>query len=248
MRPERMARSSAVSAGPHEGATLVLFDIDGTLLLSQRAGAIAMMEAARRLHGRDIVTEGLEFAGCLDNQIWASLAARNRIPAADARHAQFRSLYAILLKELLDSRAMARALPGVLPLLAGLAADARFTVGLLTGNYPETGRMKLQAAGIDPKIFPVAAWGDDGQVRRDLPRVAMRRYQELRGRPAEPCRIVIVGDTPHDIDCARAAGCRALAVATGPSYSLDALLSHKPDIAFSDLTDTDEVLSWLRGV
>ncbi|MHC4828401.1 MAG: HAD hydrolase-like protein, partial [Planctomycetota bacterium] len=135
-------------------------------------------------------------------------------------------------------------LPGVRELLDGLGAIDGVTLGLLTGNYPETGRLKIQAAGLDPDLFAVAAWGSDGQSRSDLPALAMTLYRQRMGRPVDPQNVVVVGDTPHDVACARAHGCRCLAVATG-TYSREKLAGCEPDLLLDDLTETDAILDWI---
>ena len=225
---------------------LVLFDIDGTLLLSEGAGARAMIEAVRELSGADVDLQGLEFAGRLDPQIWADIAARNGLDATRQQE-DLRSTYTSLLKKRLGQYPTAYALPGVNELLRQLDASGSLTMGILSGNFPETGRLKLEAAGIDPGRFLVGAWGSDGTVRRDLPPVAMKRYSEQTGTEIEPRHVVIIGDTPHDIDCARANGCLVIAVATG-SFSLQELSSHGPDLALMDLSDTNTIWDWIQGL
>ena len=135
-------------------------------------------------------------------------------------------------------------MPGVFALVKDLQEREALTLGLLTGNFPETGGMKLRAGGLDPAWFPVAAWGSDGSSRRDLPAVAMSRYAEHAGNAIQPEDVTIIGDTPHDIDCARAGGCRSLGVATGHS-SVNDLAAAGADWAVADLTDTERIVSWL---
>ncbi len=224
---------------------LVLFDIDGTLVLTSRAGLKAMAEAGRRLFGPGFSFDGVDFAGRLDPAIWADVAASNAIENPDALHQEFRATYASILEERFLADPTAYLLPGVESLLGRLDEHHAVTLGLVTGNYPETGRLKIQTAGLDPALFPVAAWGCDGKSRRDLPPLAMRLYEEQMGRPIEPDRVVIIGDTPHDIDCAHANGCRAIGVATGPAHNIDELREHKPDLALDDLSDTDAIMDWL---
>jgi phosphoglycolate phosphatase len=121
-------------------------------------------------------------------------------------------------------------------------------VGLLTGNFEETGSLKLSACGIDPAQFALAVWGDhspnDPPDRADLPPLAMHRYRALVGRAIEPRHVTIIGDTPHDVRCARIHGCRSLGVATG-RYSVNALLEAGADAAVADLSDTPALLAWL---
>ncbi len=224
---------------------LVLFDIDGTLLLSQHAGVHGMHDATRELYGDTFTFDGVEVAGRIDPQIWHDVALANGIDDPDAHHDRFRASYAEHLARRLEANNAVVVLPGVAPLLEELGAVDGLTLGLLTGNYPETGRMKIAAAGLVADDFPVAAWGSDGLDRRDLPVVAMERYRSHVSEPIEPEQVVIIGDTPHDIDCARAAGCRVLAVATGPAYSLAELEEHGPDRAVADLTATDDLVAWI---
>ncbi|NWG13616.1 MAG: HAD family hydrolase [Acidobacteria bacterium] len=235
-------RSSRQDAGKR---LPVLFDIDGTLLLSSRVGYRAMLEAAGHMVGRPVTLTGVDFAGRLDPEIWAGIAGLNEIENAASREAEFRASYTSILARMVREDDIVQLLPGVSDLVQRLRNDGAVTLGLLTGNYPETGLLKIRAAGLDPRDFPVAAWGCDGNSRRDLPRVAMRRYAEKFGRPIPPNRVLVIGDTPIDIDCARANGCVALGVATGPSYSLGDLQASLPDLAVSDLADTEYLVSWI---
>jgi len=205
-----------------------------------------MVEAARRIHGAEITLDGVEFAGRLDHQIWAELARLNGILDHGSRQKEFRALYVELLRELLDSGPMAYPLPGVVDLITTLQSEPGFTLGILTGNFADSGRLKIKAAGIDLSRFPISVWADDGRERRDLPRVAIERYREVTGQSIEPRRVVIVGDTPHDIDCAHANRCLALAVATGPTHSLAELQACGPDWAVQSLSETMTIVNWLR--
>lgn len=227
---------------------LILFDVDGTLLLSRGAGLKAMVEAGRELFGESFGLDTIEFAGRLDPLIWSSAAEGNNIADTSENHRRFRAAYGRHLRARFEADPSAELLPGVEALITRMRGVDELTLGLLTGNYPETGRLKLQTAGLDPDIFTVAAWGDDAPQRRDLPAVAMARYAQAAGRPIEPREVVVIGDTPHDIDCAHANGCRAIGVATGPVHSLDELRAHEPELALADLTDTDAVLGWLLEI
>ncbi len=225
---------------------LVLFDIDGTLLLSQGAGMKCFAAAGSALFGREFRIEGLRFGGGLDPVIWRELCAANGVARDDAesQHDRFRALYAELLAERLRPAGTARALPGVTPLLDALGRRAHVTVGLLTGNYPETGRLKLEAAGLASRRFSVSAWGCDGDHRRDLLPVALARCEESTGRRPPREQVVVVGDTPHDVDCAAAHGCRSLAVATG-QHDVAELAACGASLAVENLADTDAIVSWL---
>lgn len=224
---------------------LILFDVDGTLLLSSSQGAKAMQEAGKRVVGDHFTLEGVEFAGRLDPLIWADGIARSGGDGDERLHDDFRAAYGEALARRLAPRGVAHALPGVPALLDALEARPHTTLGLLTGNYPETGRVKLEAAGIDPARFAVPVWGTDGPDRRSLLPVGLDRYEALHGHALGPERVVVVGDTVHDIDCAHANGCVALAVATGPSYARADLEAHHPELLLDDLMDAPRILRWL---
>jgi phosphoglycolate phosphatase-like HAD superfamily hydrolase len=226
---------------------LVLFDIDGTLLLSHGAGIVAMEKTGRRVVGRDFELSTIEFAGRLDPQIWADAARSVGVdPDADGElHARFREEYGRTLKRVLRGRP-AYALPGVKELVGRLRVRENTTIGLVTGNYPETGQAKIASTGIDPDAFAVAAWGTDGAIRRELPPVAMAAYAKRTGHAIEPGQVVVIGDTVHDVDCAHHNGCLAIAVATGPAFDLEALREAGPDLLLEDLTDTEGILTWLN--
>ena len=135
----------------------------------------------------------------------------------------------------------ARALAGVAPLLAAVEARDDLVLGLLTGNLVEGAAVKLRAVEIQPARFRVGAFGSDHEDRPMLPPIAQRRASALLGYAVPGDRLVIVGDTPADIDCGRGVGARAIAVATG-GYPLDELQLHRPEAAFADLSDTARVM------
>jgi phosphoglycolate phosphatase-like HAD superfamily hydrolase len=233
---------------------LILFDIDGTLITSRSeandggsrdgVGMASMIEAGRTLYGPNFTLDGIEIAGRLDCLIWREAAQRNGVANAEAEHARFRAEYARVLQTKLSNRAPVRLLPGARELVQALAHVEAVTLGLLTGNYPETGRMKLEAAGLEVSIFTVGAWGSDGRSRRDLPPVAMQAHRERLRSEIEPKQVIIIGDTPHDVDCASAHGCRSIGVATGV-FTVEALQASGADLAVKDLSDTAAIMGWM---
>ncbi|MEE8153411.1 MAG: HAD family hydrolase [Phycisphaerales bacterium] len=223
---------------------LILFDIDGTLLVTQRAGTQSMQAAARELFGDQFTFDGVDIGGRLDPLIWADVAKANGIEDPASHHDRFRATYLRHFQDRLARSPTVTTLPGVTELIEALSQETDTCLGLLTGNYPETGRMKIEAAGLDLDLFAVAVWGVDGANRRELPLVAMAQYATQTGRTVEPHDVVIIGDTLHDIDCARANGCRSLAVATGVC-SAHELAAHEPDLLVADLSDTSSILAWI---
>ena len=130
-------------------------------------------------------------------------------------------------------------------LIRRLGETDEVLLGLVTGNIEEGARIKLLPTGLWPS-FRVGAYGSDHMDRRHLPSLAARRAHALVGREFPPGDLVVIGDTPHDVDCARACGAVAVAVATG-QYPRQALLADRPDHFFEDLSATDRVLRALLG-
>ncbi len=227
---------------------LILFDIDATLIKTSGAGIRAMVSAARSLFGESFRgADGMDFAGRLDPLILRDLLTLNGIEATPEHLRKMRAEYRSHLERALTA-GVGVALLGVKPLIDALASRQGLALGLLTGNFAETGRLKLTACGIDPDRFAVCAWGDDSTreppARDHLPPIAMGRYRERYGRDVAPSAVTIIGDTPHDVACALAHGCRALGVATGP-YQTEALLAAGAHGAVQNLGDTDDLVRWL---
>jgi len=230
---------------------LILFDIDGTLVSTRGAGIRAMVQGGRDVFGAGFSGDGVEASGRLDPAIMADMLAASRVNASLEQLDAFKRAYIRRLEETLLPEGGVRPLPGVLELVASLAASSDVVLGLLTGNFPESGEIKVRRAGLDFDLFLVSAWGSDSRStpphRHDLPPIAMQRFQDRFGAPVPPERVTIVGDTPHDISCARASGCRSLAVATG-RYRLADLESHRPTRLVDELSAVDDLLPWFLEV
>jgi phosphoglycolate phosphatase len=228
---------------------LILFDVDATLISTSRAGIDALAEAGRTLIGPHFSTERVEIAGRLDPLILRDLLLAHDLEPTPERVAALRAGYRTNLPAALARPGRRCAtLPGVPELLAALEARPRAALGLLTGNYEDTGSLKLRACGLEPARFGIRVWGDESPhsppSRDHLPHVALERYERSHRRKLDPARAVIVGDTPHDVRCARGAGMRALAVATGV-HDTAALSVTGADRVVSDLSQTAEILAWM---
>lgn len=228
---------------------LVLFDIDGTLITTGGVGIRAMVAAGRELFGQGFTADGIVFAGRLDPLILTDMFRLSGVPTTPENFAAIRRAYAKYLTTELANSTAKRALPGVHDLVASLRRDTSATLGLLTGNFAETGSMKLRACGIEPDHFPIQAWGDesphDPPARNHLPPIAIERDRSRRGRRLPGHAVTIIGDTPHDVACAKAHGCRSLAVATGRSTHAE-LAAAGADLVATDLSDTAAMLTWLK--
>ena len=222
---------------------LALFDIDGTLLRTDGAGRRAIHVALTEFFGSTGPAD-YWFDGKTDRQIVRDLMRRegHEDSHIDAQMAPLFARYVERLDEELRSSAHAsRPLAGVPELLDALESRADVTLGLLTGNLVEGARAKLRAVGIDPDRFRVGAFGSDHEHRPSLPAIAQRRARDELGLDVPAHDLVVIGDTPADIECARAVGARSIGVATG-RFPVDELRRHGAAAVFADLRDTTAVI------
>jgi phosphoglycolate phosphatase len=224
---------------------LVLFDIDGTILLTSGAGRRAMLAAVNEVVDLDADATQIRFDGKTDPQIVTELlsAAGESVPPSPERIAAICRRYVELLSEELGRpTTRTTVMPGVRPLLDRLSAEEGIVLGLLTGNVVGGAALKLQSAGIDPERFRVGAFGSDSAHRPDLPPIAVERATRYFGRELSGSEVVIIGDTPADISCGECINARAVAVATG-GYTLTDLQACRPYAVFEDLSNTVGVMS-----
>lgn len=215
---------------------LVLFDIDGTMLSSEGIGVRSINEAVSVLHDVSCTLDGIPVGGRLDPLIWNDICKKYNIACTTESHDAFRTLYTkTLLKNIQEITV--RILPGVSDLVASLVAMDNVTLGLVTGNYKETGTAKIVEAGFDPAVFTANAWGTDGSIRADLPPVAI-------AQSAHHQEVILLGDTVHDVTSGQSAGCRVIAVCTG-SQDRATLEASRPELLLEDLSDTKAVLHWM---
>ena len=226
--------------------SLVFFDIDGTLLLSGGAGLRAMTLTFEKVFGVPDAFAGITVAGHTDTFLVSQAFTRANVPDDAAAHAQFREAYIPILAAEIQHRGTGRRglMPGVHALLTALQSDPGFQAALLTGNYEAAAQIKLTHFGVD-HFFEWGAFGEEAADRTDLGEIAMRRAHQRSIPQAALDRAVIVGDTPHDIACARAIGARVLAVATG-MYSVADLEEAGANVALPDLSDIGRVIELLR--
>ncbi len=222
---------------------LLLFDIDGTLLASGGAGIRALEVAATEQFG-DGNLRGLEIAGRTDSAIARQVLARHGAEATPERMASFLDCYVSHLARLLPL-IDGRLLPGVVELLDALEPREDLVLALLTGNLARGAELKLSHFGVW-HYFEFGAYADDHHDRNELGPVAQRRARERHGIEFPPERIFVLGDTRHDIACAKAIGARSVAIASGKQTRAD-LAGHSPDFLFDDLRDIAAVLRALES-
>ncbi|HEX8851152.1 MAG TPA: HAD hydrolase-like protein [Gemmatimonadaceae bacterium] len=228
--------------------TVVLFDIDGTILWSDGAGRRAVHKVLEEVFGTTGPANH-RFDGKTDKQIVRELMniAGHSDEHIDARMEQVMERYLEELREeLRHPDHPPQRFGGVLELLDALEARDDVVLGLLTGNLEEGAHEKLRVVGIDPTRFRVNAYGSDAEHRPDLPPVARQRACELLGESLPGERFVVIGDTPNDMTCGRGIGARAIGVATG-RYSTAELASHGAYAVFENLHDTDAVVRAIIG-
>ncbi|MHC4994143.1 MAG: HAD family hydrolase [Planctomycetota bacterium] len=218
---------------------LALFDLDGTLLHSHGAGMRAIQRAGQALFGRDFDLSDISFAGAIDPHIFQIGAERAGVDPTPDNEAAFARAYRRELEDDLNNNGgTVRSLPGAAELIRQVAEHPSLTLGLLTGNYTQTGPVKLRGAGIDETLFQIQVYGDDGADRAELVGVAIQRYRQRFDDHLDGDDVVVIGDTPRDVDCAKSHGCRCLAVATGP-FDTAELERAGADAVLDDLSDTE---------
>src|SRR5712691_5142201 len=231
---------------------VVLWDIDGTLVRSNggRVSVTAFLRALRQTC--DLPEEPAypkNAGGKTDTQLALEVLAA--APIADERAAELLTGFsAAYLTELQADQASLttdlRVLPGVPAVLARLG-ELGICQSLLTGNLEPIARLKLACAGLDRYVdFDVGAYGSDHADRSCLVPVSRERLKTRFGQEISPADIVVVGDTPLDIACARAGGAWVVAVATG-NFSREELELHQPDALLDDLQDTEAVVKAVLG-
>jgi phosphoglycolate phosphatase-like HAD superfamily hydrolase len=213
---------------------LVLFDVDGTLIHSGGAGVKAFARVFAGEFGVNDGTEHLKFAGRTDVSLVREFFSRHHIEASPKNFGRFFKAYVFWLEQIIRD-CEGGACRGVLEFHHSLEILPQPPLfGLLTGNIREGARIKLQHYNLWEK-FPVGAFADDHEERDHIAAIARQRGSERLGRPLRGDEILVIGDTPMDIRCARAIQARALAVATG-SFTVEELLRHAPDWAVPDLS------------
>ena len=224
---------------------LVLFDIDGTLVLTGGAGLRAMNRALADVVGRSEGLEGIPVAGRTDWAILADAARRFERTLDGATLADLRDRYVANLAEEIQhpGQGPKAVMPGVREILDHLDRRDDLLVGLLTGNFEEGARVKLGHFHLW-EYFRCGAYGGDAADRNALVPLAVERARAC-GLPAiADADVLVIGDTPHDVMCAQVAGATAVAVATGNS-PVDELRATGADYVFQDLSDTAAFLRLL---
>jgi phosphoglycolate phosphatase-like HAD superfamily hydrolase len=212
----------------------VLFDIDGTLLHTGGAGAVAWQRAFRELHGVDANIEEHTHAGMTDPEI-AEIVFREVIgrDGSDAERAAAIACYLGHLTDAVNESSGYQVMPGIEKLLARLAEQG-VLLGIVTGNIESAAHAKLARGDLN-RFFAFGGYGSDSRDRTELTKKAIERGGEVSGTPLDPTATIAVGDTPRDVIAGHGAGIKVVGVATG-SYSVEELRTAEADWSIENVT------------
>ncbi|MGH9154281.1 MAG: HAD family hydrolase [Acidimicrobiales bacterium] len=226
----------------------MLWDVDGTLLTTSGIAQRAFDLAAAHVLGRPAGDHAVRMSGKTDPGIALEILAFAGLEVDEA-HQRVPEVLERLEWELAAAADLVgsegRVHPGVRTLLSRLHAERSVLQSVLTGNTRANATVKVAAFDLDRWLdLEVGAYGSDHHDREMLVPLAMERAERYRGRRFEPAQVWVVGDTPRDLACARAAGARCILVATGRS-GFHQLLEAGADHTLADLTDADAVTDLL---
>ncbi|VVM06443.1 hypothetical protein MAMC_01093 [Methylacidimicrobium cyclopophantes] len=223
---------------------IILWDIDGTLLHSGGAGERAIVLATQALYGEEIPLQELDYRGRTDSLIVRQIFSRLNIPWSEENVTRYKECYLRHLAEEI-SRSSGATYRGVEPLLSTIQRMPDWCQGLLTGNFEGGAKIKLEHFGLG-HFFSFGTFGDQSDCRNELARSALQLVRKRWGEALSPRQLFLIGDTPHDILCAKAIGAYSVAVATG-GYSLSELAAFRPTMLLPDLEQFEPVLALVKG-
>ena len=214
--------------------TILLFDIDGTLLHGGGAGRRAVSRVFGDQFARREVFDDVRFHGMTDRAIVRCGLLRAGLEADEAAIDAICAAYLAALADEVPRSVDVRVMPGAPALLESLAGRPGLAVGLGTGNLREGARIKLEHARLFHH-FAFGGFGCDAEDRAELLRIGAERGAQHLGTALGDCRIIVIGDTPKDVAAAQAIGARSLTVETSGFKAAD-LLAAGATWAFPDLT------------
>ena len=227
-------------------ARLYLFDIDNTLLNSGGAGAKAMTLAFEEIFGVPDAFAGIEYTGRSDIAIFRDAALAHSLdvngPFPELLD-RFRESYFSFLPQTLRQNP-GRVMPGMPEVLAALQVTPGAHLGLATGNFSLSARLKLEYYGLQ-RFFQTGGFGEDSDERAKIVARAIERVAALAA-DAGPHSTFVIGDTPLDVAAALANGVVAVGVATG-TFSAEALREAGAGLVFPDFSRWQDVMAALLG-
>lgn len=212
--------------------TVYLFDVDGTLIRTGGAGRRALLRTFGRVFGREDAFDAFSFGGMTDRAIVRAGLLAIDIEPTEERIDEILVSYLDVLTDEVENAPTYDLHEGMAAALDAIE-ETPHALGLGTGNIREGARIKLTRVELFER-FSFGGFGSDSEDRNELIRVGAQRGAQQLGVALEACRVVIVGDTPKDIEAARAVGGESVAVATG-SYSRADLVTAGATWAFDSL-------------
>jgi phosphoglycolate phosphatase len=214
--------------------TLLLWDIDGTLIDSGGAGERALKVALQKEFGLADDLAWLDYFGRTDVWIARTILTHHRLAATPEQIRRFLEGYLSAVSDEMNNP-RARTLPGIPRILETVAQGGTIAQGLLTGNLQRGAAIKLGHFNLW-RYFQFGAYADDSELRNDLGPHAVRRANDHHRATFNAERVFVIGDTPHDIECGKAIGAQTIAVATG-RHSASVLRGHQPWAVYENLED-----------
>jgi len=220
---------------------LILFDIDGTLLLTGGAGKRSVNQVFSKLYGIEEAWQNIVPDGRTDPYLFREVFQQclGRLPNSQEVN-RIAEVYTQEMEAALPLAENFRLMPGVEELLRVLQEREMALLGLATGNFEVTAYLKLKRAGLRD-YFSFGGFDSDFHDRLKLTGRAVENGRQKLGRRTEPEEIFLIGDSIHDIRCGKWLGLTTVAVCTG-STPKEVLQSHRPDFIWDTLTPLDEVL------
>ncbi len=231
-----------------EQKKLILFDIDGTLLVIDTLADLAFRAMTKTVYNIECSFKEINYAGMTDPQILEQVLKLRGIEDATIATHYDRAIdtYCRYFDYFARGNSyQVTVCPGIIPLLTSLELMPEMRIAILTGNLAYTGWKKLELAGLK-QYFTFGAFGSDSKVRSELVGIALKRAEKHYGIAFKDKHIVIIGDSPHDVLCGKSYGVTSIAVATGHS-SPEELWRYEPDYVFQDLSDYQQVITVIKN-
>lgn len=225
---------------------ILLFDLDGTLVRTGGAGIRALTRTFRDFYQIDNPLKGVTVAGNTDPSIFREVMAlhASHINLTQEIERQLHNAYLNYLKQEIPISEKYQVLPGIFEILKKASAFSSLFVGLGTGNFEEGARIKLERGGLN-SYFVFGGFGSDALNRDEVLKIGVAKAEERFGIQCIPENVFVIGDTPRDIQSARAIGARVIAVATGGYESKDLKAFH-PDCLFENLSDVRQFFAFIE--
>jgi len=217
--------------------------MDGTLLITEGASRQAFSLALLERYGLEDDLKEIRFDGRTEPLILADILAKHDLRFTNGEEAEYWNTVFNHMRRLLKPP-RGRLLAGAEALIDRVAAEPDWVMGLLTGNMTEMARIKLARFGLESR-FAFGWFGEEAADRIALAKQAVAGVARSYAIPPERC--VVIGDTEHDVACARGAGARVVAVATG-TRTRDELAALEPDLLLDDLRDPGPLLEWAKAL